>query len=295
MASNELRFYADENGVPLMVYGSSVLSAVARKKLSDRARELHASGVLKGAGKTGSKMSRQVQKSAAIAIASQALFFASAAVVKSFTLTYGNSFPSAAVSKAHLAALKKRIARAFGDDVLGFWVLEWQARGAPHYHLVVGLSPAVDPLLFDALMRDWWIAITGLGGSSAAARDDRAVWSVDVYDFGGAVAYLLTELGKSSQKIAPDAPGNWWGVIGRRAAFPAPSFELRAPLDAAACARLVQVDELLRPDVRSRYVEWLDDDVVLVRSLWFSHASRYILDGNEKDWMAITRAAKISV
>ena len=75
--------------MPLMVYGSSVLSAVARKKLSDKARELHASGVLKGAGKTGSKMSRQVQKSAAIAIASQALFFASAAVVKSFMRRVG--------------------------------------------------------------------------------------------------------------------------------------------------------------------------------------------------------------
>lgn len=55
------------------------------------------------------------------------------------TLTYPGDWeqvaPDGACSKCHVETLFKRYARAWGAEWVGVWKLEFQFRGAPHYHL----------------------------------------------------------------------------------------------------------------------------------------------------------------
>lgn len=55
------------------------------------------------------------------------------------TLTYPGDWltvaPDGAAVKRHLRMLGKRWARAWGAPLVGVWKLEFQARGAPHFHL----------------------------------------------------------------------------------------------------------------------------------------------------------------
>lgn len=57
------------------------------------------------------------------------------------TLTYPGDWltvaPSGAECKRHLRVLGKRYARAWGEPLVGIWKLEFQRRGAPHYHLMI--------------------------------------------------------------------------------------------------------------------------------------------------------------
>ena len=58
------------------------------------------------------------------------------------TLTYGQEFPSPREAKRHLDNFMKRIKRHH-DCVSGFWRLEFQERGAPHFHLLLFGLPFV--------------------------------------------------------------------------------------------------------------------------------------------------------
>lgn len=57
------------------------------------------------------------------------------------TLTYPGEWlsvaPNGATTKEHLQALRHRWRRAWGEDPWAIWKLEFQRRGAPHYHLLV--------------------------------------------------------------------------------------------------------------------------------------------------------------
>ena len=57
------------------------------------------------------------------------------------TLTYPGDWltvvPDGKACKRHLQAFRKRYARAWGDDLRCVWKLEFQGRGAPHYHLLM--------------------------------------------------------------------------------------------------------------------------------------------------------------
>lgn len=52
------------------------------------------------------------------------------------TLTYPKNFPDAPTAKKHLFSLFKRLLRLF-PGCSGFWRLEFQSRGAPHFHLIL--------------------------------------------------------------------------------------------------------------------------------------------------------------
>lgn len=56
------------------------------------------------------------------------------------TLTYPGEWESVAPNgksvKAHLKALRKRWSRTWGEDLACVWKLEFQRRGAPHFHLL---------------------------------------------------------------------------------------------------------------------------------------------------------------
>lgn len=50
--------------------------------------------------------------------------------------------PDGKAVKRHMAALRKRLKRAWGDDAeAGLWKLEFQLRGAPHIHLFLMIPP----------------------------------------------------------------------------------------------------------------------------------------------------------
>lgn len=57
------------------------------------------------------------------------------------TLTYPGDWltvaPDGKAAKRHLQALRKRYGKAWGRDLHAVWKLEFQARGAPHFHLLM--------------------------------------------------------------------------------------------------------------------------------------------------------------
>lgn len=57
------------------------------------------------------------------------------------TLTYPGDWltvaPNGQTAKAHLRALRRRYERAWGEPLAAVWKLEFQRRGAPHFHLLL--------------------------------------------------------------------------------------------------------------------------------------------------------------
>lgn len=59
-------------------------------------------------------------------------------------LTYPKDYPNEwQIWKEHLKAFKRKIHKLFGQNMTGYWRLELQKRGAPHFHLFIALAPKV--------------------------------------------------------------------------------------------------------------------------------------------------------
>jgi len=56
------------------------------------------------------------------------------------TLTYGEDYPNAETAKNHLRAFLERVRRKF-PIVSGIWRMEFQERGAPHFHIIFFALP----------------------------------------------------------------------------------------------------------------------------------------------------------
>jgi len=74
------------------------------------------------------------------------------------TLTYGEDYPDAQTAKKNLRALFERIRRLFkSQNVSAIWRMEFQERGAPHFHIIFfGL-----PYIRKEKIQEWWGAIIG--------------------------------------------------------------------------------------------------------------------------------------
>ncbi len=66
------------------------------------------------------------------------------------TLTYAASFPEPMKAKEHLRALLERI-RRLAPEASGIWRLEFQERGAPHFHLIFFNLPYLDKKLLNTI------------------------------------------------------------------------------------------------------------------------------------------------
>jgi hypothetical protein len=160
------------------------------------------------------------------------------------TLLYPAEYPHhGSVCKRHLDVLVKRIARmdsGENDEPLSvFWFLEFQQRGAPHFHLFVNRTIKKEVLAV------WWYSIVGSGDEKHLLAGTRIEWIR-----GGRYAttcYASKYAAKQEQKVVPpsfDLVGRFWGVYGDRRAmsatiyFPAILMEsscfLRFRLDLAA-------------------------------------------------------------
>jgi hypothetical protein len=156
------------------------------------------------------------------------------------TLTYPGGFPrDPELWKLQLRAYAQAWRRRWGP-LFAVWVLEFQRRGAPHFHIVAVAPEGVA----DDEMRRWSAAtwhriVTGCSGDHEHARGlgagcepwhyERAMAEESLKhadDARGAVQYLTNELGKESQKSLPAwldddggggrirGAGRWWGLWG---------------------------------------------------------------------------------
>lgn len=150
------------------------------------------------------------------------------------TLTYPREFPAdGRIVKAHLRALKERLRRRW-VDFRAIWFLEFQRRGAPHYHVMCewDLASYGDPVLKrrwrgkrkDAsywtvpLLEEWlalsWYEIVGSGDE----RHLRAGVSWEIVETtDGALRYGAAHAAKPNQKQVPllyQNVGRFWGKIG---------------------------------------------------------------------------------
>lgn len=128
------------------------------------------------------------------------------------TLTYPASWPlDGRESKRHLAAFLQFLRRVDGDvDYL--WFLEFQRRGAPHYHLLV--STPVWSFDRGHVSRRWYTIVGKLSDNHLLAGT--RVEKLRSPEGGSryAVKYAL----KMSQKMVPHAYqncGRFWGCSGR--------------------------------------------------------------------------------
>jgi hypothetical protein len=157
------------------------------------------------------------------------------------TLTYPGDWlavaPNGAAVKRHLAMLKRRYLRAWGTALVGIWKLEFQARGAPHFHVFTvppqGLAHegvAGARLPFRHWLSVTWAAIVGAPDALEYARHLSAGTGVD-YAEGlrhrdpKRVSVYFTKHGtfkaKEYQHVVPLAwqepgcgPGRFWGYWG---------------------------------------------------------------------------------
>lgn len=144
------------------------------------------------------------------------------------TLTYPASYPmDSARIKRDLDAFLKALKRRSHSGMEYLWILEFQKRGAPHFHiwlshdlgenLVELRRPAPKkPAKVSPRHQEWcletWYRIVDSGDEKH--RRAGACWEA-VRDANGARKYLVKECSKKWQKALPDGwegSGRWWGT-----------------------------------------------------------------------------------
>jgi len=131
------------------------------------------------------------------------------------TLTYPCGYPSdGRTVKGHLRSFVERCRRylgpGYGSQGL-FWFLEFQERGAPHFHLFTTFSVPRETV------SRWWYDIVG----SEDERHLRAGTRIEALTSGreGAIAYAVKYATKSEQKEVPQQysnVGRFWGACFNR-------------------------------------------------------------------------------
>jgi|GEM_PF-898962 len=119
------------------------------------------------------------------------------------TLTYPSDFPcDGAIVKGHVNAWCQFLRRR---DIKYFWILEFQERGAPHFHFLT--SEEIDK----GTVSQRWYEIVGSGDEKhlrAGTRCDT------VRNENQLFGYMVGYLKKLTQKVAPkdfENVGRWWG------------------------------------------------------------------------------------
>mgnify|MGYP001162889693 FL=1 len=153
-------------------------------------------------------------------------------------LTYPAEWPKdGRIVKRHLDNFGKRCVRVNGFFA---WVLEYQTRGAPHFHLLARFPDDWDI----AKVREWvavsWFEIVGSGDG----KHLRAGTSVElVKNSDGAGWYLSRYLGKEYQKQPPEdvlLPGRMWGMKGIKPPEPKVMAYKAGSKDGIKLARLIR-------------------------------------------------------
>lgn len=123
------------------------------------------------------------------------------------TLTYPLDYPTDGVqTKKHLDIFLKKMMKT-QKSIL--WFLEFQRRGAPHYHLFI-----TDYIGKYVVSMEWAAATNCFHGIKTMTRIEKLRRGKD-----GLISYAVKYAGKSEQKDVPDGfsnVGRFWGVRGDR-------------------------------------------------------------------------------
>lgn len=124
------------------------------------------------------------------------------------TLTYPGSFPKdGKVVKQHLRRFWQRLKRFLKRGILSMcWCLEFQKRGAPHFHLLLNCY------VEKSWVANTWADITG-GDERACSRVEKIVSIKKMWK------YMASYMAKMDQKTVPGGyknVGRFWGVYGMR-------------------------------------------------------------------------------
>lgn len=129
-------------------------------------------------------------------------------LVSQFCLTYHENIPTdGRTCKRHLDILLKFLRRQI-QGLAYLWVLEFQKRGAPHFHLFLSIPPDRE---LQGKLASRWRQITGETEKHErfhAHEDNWISWEM------GSGAYLCKYLDKAAQKDVPDNfqdVGRFWG------------------------------------------------------------------------------------
>lgn len=124
------------------------------------------------------------------------------------TLTYPDSYPDERRAKAHLEAFRKRLEHSYGKHG-AIWRLEYQRRGAPHFHVLLFDMPFVPKAWYQ---RAW-------GGVIGYDRPfTRVEW---VRGRRKVLMYVAKYMGKEGDRVgltnshnarSSAGPGRFWGM-----------------------------------------------------------------------------------
>lgn len=224
------------------------------------------------------------------------------------TLTYPGEWlevvPTGKQAKRHLQALWRRWERKWGAPFVGPWKLEFQDRGAPHFHLLA-VPPDVEPAVFAGWLSSAWAQVVGaawcgipcweLPGPACCERGRhmRAGSGVDYlygsrcFDPKRAAVYFSKHGGaaggKEYQHTVPEAwqepgagPGRFWGYRGLE------KVTASAPLDVVAytvARRTLRRWSQSRQMTRRRVVDRVELSTGRVRKRRVTRRARYLGHG----------------
>lgn len=124
------------------------------------------------------------------------------------TLTYPSDYPTDyTVYKRHLDNFLKRLRRLLPDG-WAIWRLEFQRRGAPHFHILLF---GVRFLAHQVLSKMWYEVV----GSSDLKHLQAGVEIRRARSWGGVTSYVSKYMGKTSDIIPDGFTGRFWGVFRR--------------------------------------------------------------------------------
>ena len=147
------------------------------------------------------------------------------------TLTYPDTYPDFWTDyKNHLRMFQKRIVRVFekrGVSISAVWKLEYQDRGAPHFHCILFFHGRNSPhSVRIALLARWcriaWSEIAD-NGSSGSAHEKYGADIIGLYSDGSSskiMNYILKYLGKDSFVPSDNdgviQTGRMWGIWNKK-------------------------------------------------------------------------------
>lgn len=153
------------------------------------------------------------------------------------TLTYARGWPDARTAKNHLRALFKRVERKLeGQRFSAVWRMEFQERGAPHFHIIFFDLPFIYKLTWQY----WWEEITG--SPEPFTRVERLNNTRHMMSY---VSKYVAKVDKQDEKTGFNSPtylaayvdgyddliGRLWGYYNKSALPFAELTEFEVPLD----------------------------------------------------------------
>jgi len=179
--------------------------------------------------------------------------------------------------------------RAWGP-LITIWVLEFQLRGAPHFHLAIAGPKGVSIEEMRAWNAETWYRIAGHGDERHLRQHQKPGHCKKARSVNELLGYLQKELRKSRQKELPawlterdEGAGRWWGM--RRL----PNVAFNEPTNRTEYRALHRRGRrLLRPRTRKLYIRGTR---YVMRPRKTSH-DPWSEEGTGQHWIAAARRTK---